>query len=86
MLGNPKVTNANKYIWKITNYYSSNPEDDLKYVFIDDYCSIEEDQILDVFANSNGQTIEFALASFQFCEETTEIYFHCEVSNLPSFY
>ena len=89
MLGNSKVTNDNKYIGNNTNYHSSSAEDDVQYVFIADYCSTEEDQFLDVFVNSNGgngHQIQFALESFQFCEETTEIYLHCEVSIFPSFY
>ena len=83
MLGDSKVTNNNKLIVNKTNYHSSNPKDDVQYVFIDDYCSTEEAQFLDVYVNShggNGHKIQFALESFQFCEETTELYLNCEVS------
>ena len=61
-------------------FFSSDPNADTAYVFIDNFCALEKDEeILNIWGG------KFALQAFTFVEADSEIFLHCEVCLKNSF-
>jgi len=60
---------------------SEHSDDDTQYVFIDNSCSnVGDSEILDIQANGNGASVNFALASFTFTDlPEAQLFIHCNV-------
>ena len=68
---------------------TADPEDTIKYIFIDNYCNTQND-FLNILKNGVDESAQFALESFQFAADVNaEIYLHCRVRhntfNIPHF-
>ena len=55
------------------------PEDTLQYTFIDDFCSTEDDETVQITQNGIRPTAQFSIAVFSFVDADGQIYLHCNV-------
>ena len=63
-----------KDIQKIISSFSSNTDDEVSYVFIDNFCDGEKyEEMLEIMGAN------FAIQAFTFTEGDSEVYLHCEV-------
>merc|ERR1712048_498381 len=60
---------------------SGNPEDEIRYAFIDNSCSnVEDSKTLDISSNGKGASVNFSLASFTFLDlPEAQLFIHCNV-------
>ena len=56
--------------------FRSDPDDEVSYVFIDNFCDEEKDEEILKIMGAN-----FAIQAFTFTEGDSEVYMHCEVKN-----
>ena len=58
---------------------SADPNDTTQYIFIDNYCNIQNN-FLNILKNGVDESAQFSLESFQFSADVhAEIYLHCRV-------
>ena len=65
-----------EYMWT-KRFFSYDPADVVQYVFIENFCGVEQRPILSLIENNNING--FSLQSFLFDNDSTSIFIHCEV-------
>ena len=61
-------------IEKLKIKFRSDPDDEVSYVFIDNFCDEEKDEEILKIMGAN-----FSIQAFTFTEGDSEVYMHCEV-------